>query len=926
MKRNLMIMMVLILAFFAININAAVFLVNTTSDTQDANPGNGICADAGGNCSLRAAITEANALAGADTINLPPGVYTHSLVSAGDNNNAGGDFDINSDLTITGNDPLTTIVQANASPGVATERVFHVRFISAGMVVNLGGLTIQNGRNAGNVFGAGIRLDAGAGTLNLNNAIVKDNRNASSGGGISLSGAAGSTLNITNSTISDNIAGSTTAGTSGTGGGIHINNSPAFLNINNSTISNNTATSGITFGLGGGIGCNGTVNIENSTISGNTAFSSVNSAFGGGLYIPSGTTTVTNTTVSNNNATSTAGGAFFGAGGGVLNLNSNLIIISALFEFNVVSHFHAGIRTLASTGPANTTIRSSTVRNNSAPNEGGGVANISGASFDATTNIENSTINGNTTTGPSSLGGGFLNFSSGTGTARGICLNATISGNSAAGSSGNIHNQRNSGNAIFDVNFCTIVNGNAPVVGGVNNVGGQVNLKNSIVAGSLQDLGGTIISQNYNHIQNPAGATITPMSNDVFNTDPMLGPLQDNGGNTLTHEPVGINPVTNTIPNKVNGCGDEIEIDQRFFTRPDSLNSTHCDKGSVEADSSAPPGSFCDFDGDGQSDYALTRNVGPAPSGTLNQMRWFVGLGCPPSFGRGNTGKDNFPSNNLNCLEAILNLDLGDTSTDTPAPEDYDGDGKTDFAVWRPVSTGQPANNGFFFIFESETGTLRIEPLGQIGDIVIPLGDIDGDGIADTAVYRPGGGLIGGQSFFYYRGSQNNPNGNITFVPWGQAGDTPLPGDFDGDGRQDFTIRRPLGDRVENWTLFANGGFRVINFGLPTDKPVTGDFDGDRKNDLAIIRNVGGSMQWWYLSSINSNTVVVNFGLATDFPTPADYDGDGRTDLSTFRPSATAGATAFWVRNSSSGNVFTIPFGQMGDYPVASRGITPLVP
>src|SRR5262245_25231910 len=54
---------------------AATFVVNTTSDTHDASAGNGICADAVGNCSLRAALEEANALAGAHTISLPPGTY-----------------------------------------------------------------------------------------------------------------------------------------------------------------------------------------------------------------------------------------------------------------------------------------------------------------------------------------------------------------------------------------------------------------------------------------------------------------------------------------------------------------------------------------------------------------------------------------------------------------------------------------------------------------------------------------------------------------------------------------------------------------------------------------------------------------------------------------------------------------------------------
>ena len=94
----------------------ATFVVNTTADTQDALPGDGICADSTGACSLRAAITEANALAGADTITLPAGTYTQTLVAADEDLNAGGDFDITSPITINGAGSATTIIQANAAP------------------------------------------------------------------------------------------------------------------------------------------------------------------------------------------------------------------------------------------------------------------------------------------------------------------------------------------------------------------------------------------------------------------------------------------------------------------------------------------------------------------------------------------------------------------------------------------------------------------------------------------------------------------------------------------------------------------------------------------------------------------------------------------------------------------------------------------
>ena len=59
-------------------VHGATFVVNTTNDTADVTPGDGNCADAGAQCSLRAAISEANALAGADIITLGAVAYTLS--------------------------------------------------------------------------------------------------------------------------------------------------------------------------------------------------------------------------------------------------------------------------------------------------------------------------------------------------------------------------------------------------------------------------------------------------------------------------------------------------------------------------------------------------------------------------------------------------------------------------------------------------------------------------------------------------------------------------------------------------------------------------------------------------------------------------------------------------------------------------------
>ncbi|QYO65729.1 FG-GAP repeat domain-containing protein [Leptolyngbya sp. 7M] len=252
---------------------------------------------------------------------------------------------------------------------------------------------------------------------------------------------------------------------------------------------------------------------------------------------------------------------------------------------------------------------------------------------------------------------------------------------------------------------------------------------------------------------------------------------------------------------------------------------------------------------------------------------------------------------------------------------DFDGDGKSDLTVWRSVSTGQPSGNAFFYIFQSSNNTIRIEDFGQQGDTPTVVGDYDGDGKADVAVYRPGP-VAGAQSFWYYRGSLNNPGGNITYVQWGQNGDFPASGDYDGDGKYDFVMQRNNGGgQARFWMLQTTAGIQTVVFGTPTDLIVPGDYDGDGKMDIAVLRASGGQILWFVRPSSTGEVSATPFAIfgnsATDFPTAGDYDGDGKTDPAIWRPSPTPGESRFWVRQST-GSVITSAFGQQGDYPVAN--------
>ena len=281
----------------------------------------------------------------------------------------------------------------------------------------------------------------------------------------------------------------------------------------------------------------------------------------------------------------------------------------------------------------------------------------------------------------------------------------------------------------------------------------------------------------------------------------------------------------------------------------------------------APRRTQFDFDGDGKADLSVFR---PSDS------NWYL-LGSSAGFGARQWG----------------------LASDKLVPADYDGDGKTDFAVWR-------ASEGNFYVVNSSNNSVRIENFGLNNDVPT-LGDWDGDGKADLSVYRDS--AIGSQSFFFYRGSLNNPAGNITYIPWGTAGDQPVTGDFDGDGKQDAAVYRPSDQR---WYILRSSDSQLTTavFGLATDKRVPADYDGDGKTDLAVYRD--GT--WYILQSANNQIRYVYYGTTNDILVPADYDGDGKADPAVYR-------NGTWYILQSVSGTFIAQFGLTNDKPIPNAYI-----
>jgi hypothetical protein len=340
----------------------------------------------------------------------------------------------------------------------------------------------------------------------------------------------GGSLTLSDCTVSDNQA---AGGQYGLGGG-------GILNWGSLTVTHCTISGNVTGGDGGGIDNHNEATVNESMITDNDAGGSD----GGGGIRNYGEMTVNSSTISGN----FGGGGFdsLGEGGGILNLYVMTVSYSTVSGNH--SSYGGGICNFGDWyGDADMTVSNSTVSGNIAE-YGGGIDNFFGGSI----TVSYSTVSSNR----AGLGDGILNTDSGTVTVR----NSTVTGNSFYGCA-----------AIFSDYYSTTEIRDCTVAGN-NDLGiyvgsAIVNMHNTILAGNDDgDLDGQLASSRYNLIGNSQGGSGFD-DTDLLNVNPLLGPLQDNGGPTMTMALLPGSPALN--------AGDPAQLgvpDQRGVVRTGGVN------------------------------------------------------------------------------------------------------------------------------------------------------------------------------------------------------------------------------------------------------------------------------------------------------------------------------------------------------------------
>jgi hypothetical protein len=257
-----------------------------------------------------------------------------------------------------------------------------------------------------------------------------------------------------------------------------------------------------------------------------------------------------------------------------------------------------------------------------------------------------------------------------------------------------------------------------------------------------------------------------------------------------------------------------------------------------------------DFDGDGKDDVAVWRPGAP--------------------------GSAAFYSINSEDLTYRI-VPFGQTNDNVAIVGDYDGDGTDDPASFRCPPIGSPGQCYFYYrgSLNNPTGGVTYIPwgYGDSFDFYPYPGDFDGDGKLDFCLQSVNPNAPQ-QAIFLLQ--LNDATYSKEFIYWGYSSDFLAPGDYDGDGRSDFAVVRTEDrggiDRRVFYILHRDGTARGAQWGLANDDDIVpGDYDGDGRQDIAVYRWNSAEPRFWILPSNGNPHFTFRFGLQGDVPVATWY-------------------------------------------------------
>lgn len=236
------------------------------------------------------------------------------------------------------------------------------------------------------------------------------------------------------------------------------------------------------------------------------------------------------------------------------------------------------------------------------------------------------------------------------------------------------------------------------------------------------------------------------------------------------------------------------------------------------------------------------------------------------------------------------------------------------------IGVFRPGTNQFLLSnSNSNPATNLTIGFGQAGDLPI-VGDWNGDGIEDMGVFRPGAGqfLLRKLTTQIVCAPICIPMPVLTTVTqnFGLNGDLPIAGDWDGNGIDTVGVFRQNGGQAQIFLTDSAATNPPIDhtlfFGVDGDLPVAGDWESDGVDGVGVFRPSTG--QVFLTSDLVFGNVDINsvFGTNGDLPTAGDFDGDGKDTIAVFRPST----AQFFLSNDNLNIALTVIFGANGDRPV----------